>query len=188
MKLENIILATLLASSALFAGVYKVDIAHSSVAFKVKHLMISNVKGTFSDYSGTFEYDEKSKKLKSLSGIVKVDSIDTGIEKRDEHLKSEEIFNAEKYPEITFKLLKVEGDKAYGEFTMHGVTKEVKFDYDNGGTIKDPWGNTRAGISLSGKIDRRDYGVSWNKILEAGGLTISDEVKLEVELEGILQK
>ncbi|MBU0721116.1 YceI family protein [bacterium] len=188
MKLGKIVLATLFASSILLAGNYKVDVSHSSVAFKVKHLMISNVKGEFSDFSGTFEYDEKSNTLQSLKGVVKVDSIDTGIEKRDEHLKSAEIFNEEKYPEIVFTLSKVKGNKAYGEFTMHGVTKKVIFDYESGGTIQDPWGNQRAGVALSGKIDRKDYGITWNKILETGGVTVGESVKIEVELEGILQK
>lgn len=187
MKLK-LLVVSIFASSALLAGTYNVDVSHSGVSFKVKHLMVSNVKGKFSDFKGAFELDDTTKALKALHGTVKVASIDTGIEKRDAHLKSEEIFNEAKYPEITFKLVKLVGDKAHGEFTMHGVTKNVVFDYEFGGVVKDPWGNQRAGLTLTGLINRKDYGVSWNKILEGGGLTVGEDVKIEVELEGIMKQ
>jgi polyisoprenoid-binding protein YceI len=188
MKLSKIIITSLFASTLLFAGTYNVDVSHSSVGFSVKHLMISNVKGNFSDFSGSFEYDEVAHKLQKLQGIVKVASIDTGIEKRDAHLKSADFFNAPKNPDITFTLTKVEDDKAYGELTMAGVTKAIVLEYESGGSIKDPWGNQRVGISLHGKISREAFGITWNKILETGGVTVGDSVKIEVELEGILAK
>lgn len=188
MKLVKLTIAAIIAVSSLYAGNYKVDPVHSAIGFKVKHLMISNVRGTFDKFSGTFEYDEKTNTLKSLNGTIQVSSINTGIEKRDTHLKSEEIFNATKFPEITFTLSKIDDDKAYGKLTLHGVTKDIILDYDNGGTVKDPWGNYRAGIALSGKINRKDYGITWNKILEAGGVAVGDKIKLDIEIEGILEK
>lgn len=186
MKLK-LLVASLVASSALMAGVYNVDTYHSGVSFKVKHLMVSNVKGKFSKFNGSFELDDKTNVLKALHGVVEVASIDTGIEKRDNHLRSEEIFNAAKYPQITFKLTKLVGDKAHGEFTMHGVTKKVVFDYEFGGVIENN-GVKKAGLTITGTINRKDYGVSWNKILESGGVAVGEEVKIEVELEGDLQK
>ena len=188
MKLSKLIVASFFASTLLFGGTYNVDVSHSSVGFSVKHLMISNVKGNFSDFSGSFEYDEATNKLLQLQGVVKVASIDTGIEKRDAHLKSADFFNAPKNPEITFTLTKIDGDKAHGKLTMAGVSKEIALTYENGGSIKDPWGNQRVGLSLHGKISREAFGITWNKILETGGVTVGDSVTINVELEGILAK
>lgn len=187
-KIGKFTIGSVLLASTLFAGTYKVDTAHSNVGFKVKHLMISNVQGKFDKFKGNFEYDEKTKTLKSFKGIIQVDSINTGIEKRDTHLKSEEIFNAKKFPKINFELSKIDDDKAYGKLTLHGITKDVILDYENGGTVKDPWGNQRAGIALSGKINRKEYGIIWNQILEAGGVAVGEKIKLDIEIEGILQK
>ncbi|MDY0117873.1 MAG: YceI family protein [Sulfurimonadaceae bacterium] len=185
MKLK-LLAATLFASSALFAGTYTVDTVHSGVSFKVKHMMVSNVKGKFAEFDGTFELDDKTNELKALHGVVEVASIDTGIEDRDAHLKSKDIFNAEKFPQITFKLTKVVKDKAHGEFTMHGVTKNVVFDYEFGGVIKHSKGQ-KAGLTISGVVNRKDYGISWNKILETGGVAVGEDVKIEIELEGDLK-
>ena len=181
-------LMALMLSSSLFAGTYNVDVSHSSVGFKVKHLMISNVKGNFKNFSGEFEYDEKSGKLLSLKGVVNANSIDTDIQKRDDHLRSADFFDVGIYPEISFILDKISGEKAYGTLTMHGVTKDVVLEYEKGGSIVDPWGNTRFGFALEGKINRKDYGLKWNKILESGGLTVGEEVKLDIEIEGIMKK
>lgn len=188
MKLLTKGLIALALTSSLFAGSYGIDVAHSSVGFKVKHLMISNVKGNFKEFSGEFEYDEKRDKLLSLKGIIKADSIDTDIEKRDDHLRSADFFDVSNHPEITFVLTKISGEKAYGELTMRGVTKNVTLEYDKGGSIKDPWGNTRFGFSLEGKINRKDFGLKWNKILEGGGITVGEVIKLDIEIEGILKK
>ena len=187
-KLVKLGLVSVLAASALFGGTYNVDKSHSSVGFKVKHMMISNVNGSFNDFTGTFEYDEKTNTLKSLNGVVKVSSIDTANKKRDNHLKKSDFFAADKYPEITFNLEKVEDDKAYGKLTMRNVTKDVVLDVETNGTIKDHRGNTRAGLVLEGKINRMDYGIKYNSILEAGGVAVGEEVKLIVEIEGVLKK
>jgi polyisoprenoid-binding protein YceI len=150
--------------------------------------MISNVKGNFKNFSGSFEFDEKTNTLKSFNGNVEVKSINTDNAKRDGHLQSSEFFAADKYPKITFKLDKIAGDKAYGKLTMRGVTKDVTLDYENNGSVKDPWGNTRVGIALSGQVNRLDYGIKYNSILETGGVAVGKIVKLDIEVEGILAK
>lgn len=188
MKLVKLGLASILTAGALFGGTYNVDSSHSNVGFKVKHMMISNVQGKFEKFTGSFEYDEKTKQLQSLNGNIEVNSINTGDTKRDDHLKAPDLFDATKFPSITFVLNKIEDDKAYGQLTMHGITKNIELDFENNGSIKDPWGNTRVGLALSGKLNRKDYGITWNKVLEAGGVAVGDKVKLDIELEGILAK
>lgn len=188
MKFLKLGLASVIASSALFAGTYNVDASHSNVGFKVKHMMISNVIGKFDTFNGSFEYDEKTKTLKSLVGEIDVNSINTENEKRDAHLKSAEFFSANEFNNIKFVLSKIDGDKAYGKLTMRGVTKDVTLDLENNGTIKDPYGNTRVGLALSGKINRMDYGLKYNAVLEAGGVAVDEIVKLDIQLEGILAK
>jgi len=188
MTLVKLGLASVLAASALFGATFNVDSSHSNVGFKVKHMMISNVKGDFKEFSGSFEYDQKTNTVKTLKGEVKVASIDTKDAKRDGHLKAPDFFDAAKYPNLTFALDTIKGDKAYGVLTMKGVSKDVVLDFENNGSIKDPWGNTRVGLALSGKINRKDYGLTWNKVLEAGGVAVGETVKLDIELEGILAK
>lgn len=188
MKLVKLGLASLLATGALYAGTYNVDASHSNLGFKVKHMMISNVTGKFDKFNGSFEYDEKTKILKSLNGVAKVSSINTENEKRDGHLKSADFFDAANYPDVTFKLDKISDDKAYGILTMRGISKNVVLDFEDNGSIKDPWGNTRVGLALSGKVNRMDYGLKYNSILEAGGVAVGEKVKLDIEIEGILAK
>ena len=146
-------------ASSLFGAAYDVDGAHTNVAFKVKHLMISTVNGEFKKFDGKFEIDDTTKKLKSMTGEIDVASINTNIDKRDEHLRSADIFDAKKFPKITFVLDKIEGDKAYGKLTMKGITKEVVFNYEFGGTIEAPSGLIHAGFVLSGEINRIDYDI-----------------------------
>lgn len=188
MNLKKLTLVSALLASSLFAGNYNVDASHSNMGFKIKHMMISNVKGSFDEFKGSFEYDEKTNVLKSLNGEITVDSINTADKKRDSHLKADELFSAKKFPKINFKLTKVDGDVAYGDITLKGITKNIKLELENGGTVKDPWGNERAGFALSGKINRKDFGISWNKVLEAGGVAVGEIVKLDIEVEGIKAK
>jgi len=183
---SSLLLFGLISSASLFAGNYNIDTSHSNVGFKVKHMMISEVSGKFDKFSGSFEYDEKTKTLKALSGKIDVNSINTANEKRDGHLKSPDLFDVQKYPDIIFTLDSVKGDYAYGKLTLHGVTKNVKLTLENNGAIKDPWGNTRVGLGLSGQINRKDYGITWNTALEAGGVAVGENVKLDIQLEGIL--
>ena len=188
MKLVKLGLASVLTATALFAGTYNVDASHSNIGFKVKHLMISNVTGKFDQFNGSFEYDEKTNTLKTLTGNVEVSSINTENEKRDAHLKADDFFAADKYPYITFESTEIKGDEVIGKFTLRGVTKEVKFELENNGTIVDQRGNTKVGLSLYGKINRKDYGVMYNKVLEAGGVAVGDTVKLTIDLEAVLKK
>lgn len=184
MDIRKLFLGSLVSVVTLFAGTYEVDKSHSSIAFKVKHMMISNVKGSFDEFSGKYVYDEKTNTLKSLMGEIKVSSINTANTKRDNHLKAPDMFDASSHPNITFKLSAINGDKAYGELTMKGITKKVVFDYESGGSIKNSRGKMVSAFALSGEIKRSDYGITWNKALEAGGVAVSDEVKLEIEVEG----
>lgn len=188
MKLIKLGLASLIASSALFAGTFNIDKSHSNVGFKVKHMMVSNVVGNFNEFSGTIDYDEKTNTLNSIVGTVEVASINTENAKRDGHLRADDFFAAEKYPQITFKSTKIEGDKVIGDFTLRGVTKQVEFELENNGTIVNHRGKTIVGLSLEGKINRKDYGVRYNRVLEAGGLAVGDKVKLIIDLEGVLKK
>lgn len=188
MKIVHSVAALLLGFSSLFGASYNVDISHTNVVFKVKHMMISTVSGQFHDFSGSFDLDEKSGLLTKLQGEIDVESINTNIEDRDAHLKSSEILDAQKYPKITFVLDKIKGNKAYGKLTIKDVTKDVVLDYEFGGTIVDPSGKKRAGFTLMGTIDRREFNVKWNRVLETGGVAVSEKVKLEVAVEGIAAK
>lgn len=179
-----IVLAGLLiGSSTLSAAVYKVDASHSMVGFKVKHMMISTVTGKFGNFSGMYDLDKGQ--FKSLNGVIKADSIDTGIVKRDDHLRSADFFDAPKFSDISFVMSSATKNKMTGNLTIRGITKKVTLDIDMGGTVTDPWGNQRSGFVLTGQINRKDFGLNWNKAIEAGGVVVGDEVKLVVEVEGI---
>ena len=186
MKILKLSLVSLAVSTALFAGNYNVDASHTNAGFTVKHMMITNVTGKFNDIAGVFEFDEKTNTLKSINGEIVVASINKEKKKRDEHLKAEEMFDVAKFPKITFKSTKIEKDAVYGDFTMKGVTKYIKLDLETTSVIKDPWGKQRTGFSLNGKIKRSDFGLTWNKALETGGVAVSDEVKLAIDIEGVL--
>jgi polyisoprenoid-binding protein YceI len=183
MKKLKIGLLSLAVATSLFAGNYSVDSSHSNAGFSVKHMMVSTVSGKFNDISGTFEYDEKTNKLKSLSGELVVASINTASEKRDAHLKANDMFDAQKFPKITFKSTKIVDDDIYGDLTMKGVTKNIKLEVDDEASAGE-----KAGFSLKGKIKRSDFGITWNKALETGGVAVSDEVKLKIDIEGSLAK
>jgi polyisoprenoid-binding protein YceI len=186
---------TLLSPVAL-AKSFKVDAAHSSVGFSIKHLVISNVKGRFNDFSGTFALDDKTHALTSAEGEVKTKSIDTGHAKRDEHLRSSDFFGVDdKNPAspnntIKFKLNKFAGDgkkgTATGDITIHGITKPITLDIEIGGVAKDPQGSERAAFTADGRINRKDFGLTWNKALEAGGVVLSEEVAVHIEVEGVV--
>ena len=171
-----------------FAKSYKVDAGHTEVGFSVKHLAISTVRGKFKEFEGSFELDDKTGVLKSAKADIKTASIDTGHADRDKHLVSKDFFNAEKNPKITFVMKEYKGNKdggkMRGEFTMNGVTQPIELDVKMGGTATDPWGNQKAGFSASGKINRKDYGITWNKTLDGGGLVVGEDVTLNIEVEG----
>jgi polyisoprenoid-binding protein YceI len=162
------------------------DPAHSELTFKIKHLMISNVKGEFKSFTAAIDNED----FKNGKVEVSVDSssIFTNNNDRDNHLKSADFFDVEKYPEITFEstsLTKIDDDefKLNGLLTIKGISKEVVLNVEFGGTNKDPWGNTKAGFSFSGKINRKDWGLNWNAALETGGVLVSDEVRINGEVQ-----
>lgn len=173
----------LISSGMVNASVYKVDPSHSSVGFNVKHMMISTVTGKFSNFNGTYDLDKGI--FKSLSGQIKADSVDTGITKRDDHLRSADFFDVAKFSDITFVMTSATKTKMTGDLTIHGITKKVVLNIDMGGVITDPWGNVRSGFVLTGTVNRKDYGLNWNKAIEAGGFVVGDDVKIVVEIEGI---
>lgn len=173
----------LLGSVSLLAVPYSVDVAHTSVGFKVKHMMISTVSGNFSGFSGSYDLDKGV--LKSLSATVKTETINTGIAKRDEHLRSADFFDVKKYPEMTFSMNSQQGNKVIGDLTIHGITKKVELTVEMGGEVTDPWGDKRSGFILTGSVNRKDYGLVWNKAMETGGVVVGEEVKIIVEVEGV---
>lgn len=170
---------------------WKLDPAHSSAEFKVKHMMISNVKGSFSGLSGTLTEHATDATLSSVDATIDISTISTGDAQRDGHLKSADFFDVEKYPTMSFKSTQVKpnGDGGYdvtGDLTLHGVTRQQTFVVE-GPTppAKDPWGNTRIGLSATGKINRKDYGLNWNAALEAGGVLVGDAVNITLEVQFI---
>lgn len=171
------------------ASEYIVDDVHTNVGFTVKHMMITNVKGEFKTYDAKINFDNASKTFNSFSASVDTASIDTGIEKRDTHLKSADFFLSEKFPKMTFVMKSYKADanegKMSGDLTIRGITKPVVFDVEDMASVKDLQGNNRVGFTLKGKINRMDYDLKWNKALEAGGVVVAEEVKIAVEVEAV---
>ncbi|MBU8881465.1 YceI family protein [Kaistella sp. DKR-2] len=161
---------------------WNLDPTHSEITFKVRHMMISNVKGEFRTFNAELESDDDTFKNAKVKATIQTDSVYTNNTDRDTHLKSEEFFNAAAHPQITFETDSL-NDEITGNLTLNGVTKPVKLDVDFGGINVDPWGNTKAGFSFEGKINRKDFGLNWNAALEAGGVMVSDEVKIAGELQ-----
>lgn len=192
-KLIILIFSLLLFSPlTLHADKYDIDSDHAEIGFAVKHMVITNVKGAFREYSAGFEVD-KNNKLVSLSADIAVKSIDTRIQKRDDHLRSPDFFEIDKYPKITFsttRVIPLAGNtyKVKGLLKIKDTAKEVELDGELTGPVKDPWGNQRMGIILTGQVDRTNFNITYNKILETGGLLIDNEVKIHLEGEGILKK
>jgi len=170
---------------------WKLDPAHSSAEFKVKHMMISNVKGSFSGLSGALTEHATDSSLSSVEASVDVSTIVTGDAQRDAHLKSADFFEAEKHPKMTFKSTRIEqrGEGEYrvtGDLTMHGVTKPVTFAVEGpSAPNKDPWGNTRIGLSATTKINRKDFGLNWNAALETGGILVGEDVQISLDVQFI---
>ncbi len=174
------------------AAEYTIDKSHSSVNFQIKHLAISKVNGSFDDFSGSFSFDPQNPGSLQAKAVIQTASVDTDDEKRDAHLRNEDFFDVEKFPTMTFESTKVTMKNATegtvdGNLTMMGVTRPVTLDLEILGTVKDPWGNERAGASLSGKINRKDWGLTYNSALETGGLVLGEDVKISLEIEGIRQ-
>ncbi|SEG31435.1 Polyisoprenoid-binding protein YceI [Halpernia humi] len=168
------------------ATTWKLDPAHSELTFKVKHMMISNLKGNFQTFDAEIQAEDESFKNAKTTATIQTDSIFTNNTDRDKHLKSADFFNTEANPTITFESDAL-NDEITGNLTMNGVTKPVKLVVDFGGINIDPWGNTKAGFSVEGKINRKDFGLNWNSALETGGVLVSDEVKISGEFQFVKQ-
>ncbi|MEZ7508911.1 YceI family protein [Cloacibacterium sp. Arc13] len=161
---------------------WSLDTTHSEITFKVRHMMISNVKGAFNTFTAEVEAEDDTFKNAKVSATIQTDSIDTNNADRDTHLKSADFFNAEQNPTITFESSSL-NDNVTGHLTINGVTKPVQLEVEFGGINQDPWGNTKAGFTFEGKIKRSDFGLNWNAALETGGVLVSDEVKIAGELQ-----
>jgi len=179
---------TVMAVGSTTATNWNLDKSHSGVKFSVDHLVISEVDGTFRVFNGTLNSPTADFNNAQVGFTVDVNSINTDDEKRDAHLKGDDFFNAEKYPAMKFtstSFKKVKGN-AYvmeGNLTIRDVTKKVRFAVLYGGTIKDPWGNTKAGFKASGKINRKDFGLKWGALTETGGAVVGDEVRMQINVE-----
>lgn len=173
-------------------AIYKIDPSHSDVTFKVKHLMISTVSGLFKTYDATLEANEEDLSDAKVKFEADVDSIDTKNEQRDAHLKSDDFFNAEQFPKLTFvstgiEKISDEEFKLTGDLTVRDVTKPVELNVEYNGRITDPWGQERLGFEINGKINRKEYGLKWSAVTEAGGLVVADDVKLHMNVEMVKQ-
>jgi polyisoprenoid-binding protein YceI len=172
---------------------WTVDSAHAEVGFAVKHLMIATVRGRFAGVAGTVQLDETNPANSKVNVEIDVRSIDTRQEQRDNHLRSPDFFDVEKYPTMHFAGKRIEGDtsgkfRLIGDLTIRGISQEVALDVTAEGRVRDPWGNDRAGFSASGKISRSAFGLTWNQLLEAGGVAVGDEVRLSLDVELVHQK
>jgi polyisoprenoid-binding protein YceI len=169
---------------------WNIDAMHSHVTFSVRHMVVSTVKGHFNVLSGTLDVDAANPANSWVRAEIDAASIDTNEPNRDKHLCAPDFFDVEKYPKITFKSTEVEpvrdnDYKVTGDLTLHGVTKPVIFDVEYSGEVKDPYGFRRAGFSGKTKISRKEWGLTWHTLLETGGAVVSDEVKIEVDLEAV---
>lgn len=167
---------------------WKLDTAHTQVGFSVKHMAISTVRGRFTKFDGTGETDANDRLVKA-SFTIEAASIDTNQEQRDAHLRSADFFDAEKFPTLSFESTSIQQDGTditiTGNFTMHGVTKPVTLKGETAPVVKDPWGMTRTAVTLEGKLSRKEWGLTWNTALEFGGVMVSDDVKLHLEIEAV---
>lgn len=174
-----------------FATTWTIDPDHTNIGFKVKHLMVSNVKGSFDKHTGIVEIDDQDITKSKVEVSIDTNSINTNVQKRDEHLRSADFFDVAKYPKMTFvskKVAKAGKDKlkVTGDLTLHGITKQVILDVEGPSKeSKDPWGVIRKGASASTKINRKDFGLVWNAALETGGVVVGDEITITLEVEMI---
>jgi polyisoprenoid-binding protein YceI len=197
--LARVISATVLAGAlslpaAAATSTWQIDPNHSAAQFAVRHLAISTVRGAFTKVSGTVELDDKDISKSSVDVTIDAASVDTRVPNRDKDLRSDHFFDVEKYPNLTFKSTKVEQVepgklKVTGDLTLHGVTKSVVLDVEGPtAPVKDPWGNQRAAVNATTKINRQDFGIKWNNTMDGGGLVVGDEVAITLDVEVVQQK
>lgn len=180
--------ATAMETTETAKRIWQIDSAHTSAQFAVRHLMIATVKGTFGDITGSVSFDPDRGGDVAVDVQIPVATVNTRAEQRDAHLRSADFFDAEKHPMMTFKGKRVDGNVAakfrlIGDLTIRGITREIVLDVTNEGSGRDPWGNERIGFTATGKLNRLDYGLKWNVALEAGGVTVGDEVRITIDVE-----
>lgn len=189
-KTMLLLVVLLLISSVTFAEKFKVDKAHTQIHFSVQHLVVFKVRGSFDDFTGFIKADPKNKILISAEATIQAASIDTRIEKRDQHLRSADFFDVIKYPQIHFKSKSITGSgdniNLVGEITIKGVTKDIILQGSFLGTAAGPDGKLRAGFEATGTLNRKDFGLNWNKVTETGGLVVGDEIQIGLEVESII--
>ena len=171
---------------------WEIDSSHSGIHFSVRHLVIAKVRGQFSRWTGTVVVPDNDFGRASLDVVIDAASIDTGVTDRDAHLRSADFFDTERFPEITFKsadVTRTASDRLRisGDLTIKGVTRDVVLDVEQLGTAKDPWGNERAAFSATTAIDRREFGLTWNQVLEAGGVMVGDRIDIAIDIEAVRQ-
>lgn len=193
MKKMLLTVLILTAFGNLHAATYKLDESHTTIGFKIKHLVISNVPGRFNKFNGDFKFDSKNKTIEDLNVTIDASSIDTNEPDRDKHLKSKDFFEVEKFKTLEFKSKStVFKDKQpieiKGDLTIHGVTKPVVLKADFKGEVTDPWGNQRIAFEAGTKLNRKDFGLLWNKTLDKGGVMVSEELEVVIAGEAIMQK
>ena len=186
-------LGLVLGSSTARSAQYTIDSVHSDVSFTIKHLVVSKTRGSFTKFSGEFSYDDKDASTWNANAVIEAASINTANEMRDNHLRGAEFFEVEKYPTLTFKSTKITDVKAdsakmEGWLSMHGIEKPVVLDLKIGGVIKDPMGEIRAGFEASTVINRKDFGITYNKMLDSGGMALGEEVEISIHIEGVQKK
>jgi len=172
---------------------WQIDPSHSLVEFSAKHLMITTVKGRFTTVSGTIEVDEQNPDRSRVEAEIATATLVTGAEQRDQHLRSPDFLDVEKFPTISFRSKRIQGTtknpgdefRVTGDLTIHGTTREVTLDAVYEGTGKDPWGGERVSFSATTKIDRRDFGLTWNQALETGGLLVGNDIKISIEVQAV---
>ncbi len=193
-RIMGALLILLLAVPTAYAEMAKwnVDHDHSTIGFQVKHMVISKTNGKFTDYSGFIVMDPEAKEVKTLEAVIQTKSVFTDHKKRDEHLRTDDFFDVQKHPTMTYKMksYKKTGDNytALGDLTLRGVTKEITLVGNLNGVTKDPWGNTRAGFTAEGTLNRKDFGMEFSPTLDSGGLMVGNDVKLILEIEVIKEK
>ncbi|WP_068403199.1 YceI family protein [Kribbia dieselivorans] len=168
--------------SDLTPGTWTIDASHSTIGFTARHLMVTKVRGSFHDYSGAVVVAEPVENSK-VDVTIQIASVDTKDEGRDNHLRSGDFFDAEAHPTMTFTSTSFDGDKLTGDLTIKGITKPVVLDVDFEGVVTDPWGNEKAGFEAETEINRKDWGLDWNATLEAGGVLVSEKIKINLDLQ-----
>jgi polyisoprenoid-binding protein YceI len=169
---------------------WNLDTAHSGINFSVRHMVVSKVRGRFTKFNGTVSLDEGDLTRSTVEATVDASSIDTGTAQRDDHLRSADFFDVERFPELRFRSTRIEklgGDRyrLVGDLTIRDVTRPIELDAEYGGRGKDPWGNERVGFTARASLDRKDFGLKWNQVLETGGVLVSDRVDIELEVQAV---